>query len=113
MNKSLIVIVLVLASFLKLNAVEINSYQMPGIQVIPIEDTQSDKQYELLVKLPEKYAENKGKNYPVIYFTDAVWHIELLSSATFFMMEDVILVGISWQKDVEKELKKQHGQHVI
>lgn len=112
MNKSLIVIVLVLASFLKLNAVEINSYQMPGIQVIPIEDTQSDKQYELLVKLPEKYAENKGKNYPVIYFTDAVWHIELLSSATFFMMEDVILVGISWQKDVEKELKKQHGQHV-
>ncbi|PHS18955.1 MAG: hydrolase [Kangiella sp.] len=91
---------------------EMPVYQMPGTQVIPIKDSQSNKQYELLIKLPENYAENKDKKYPVIYFTDAVWHIELLSSASFFMMEDVILVGISWQKDIAEDLKQQYGAHV-
>ncbi|WP_210418750.1 alpha/beta hydrolase [Aliikangiella coralliicola] len=117
MKKSLIVFLLVLLPFLKLEAVagdsyEITGYKMPGIQVIPIKDTKSNRQYELLVKLPENYAENKDKKYPVIYFTDAVWHIELLSSITFFMMEDVILVGVSWQKDIGEDLIKEEGAHV-
>ena len=121
MKKPLIAILLVLLPFLKLQAVEqdlsempvyeMSEYVMPGIQVLPIKDTQSNKQYELLIKLPENYAENKDKTYPVIYFTDAVWHIELLSSATFFMMEDVILVGISWQKDISEDLKQKYGAH--
>jgi len=84
---------------------------MPGIHVLPITDKQSNKQYELLVKLPENYDEDKSKKYPVIYFTDAVWHIELLSAATAYIMEDVILVGISWQKDIPKELKQKYGAH--
>lgn len=117
MKKSLICFVLFLLPFINVGASEqglseMPVYSMPGTQVIPIKDTQSDKQYELLIKLPEKYAENKDKKYPVIYFTDAVWHIELLSSATFFMMEDVILVGISWQKDISDDLKQQYGAHV-
>ncbi len=111
-KKSLVLTLLVLLPFLKLEASEHKSYKMPGTKVIPIKDTQSDKHYELYIKLPDKYAEEKDKRYPVIYFTDAVWHIELLSSATSFLMEDAILVGISWQQDVEKELKKEHGAHV-
>jgi predicted alpha/beta superfamily hydrolase len=117
MKKIIVLVGLSILPFINVGASEqrlseMPAYQMPGTQVIPIKDTQSNKQYELLIKLPEKYAENKDKKYPVIYFTDAVWHIELLSSASFFMMEDVILVGISWQKDVEENLKKEHGAHV-
>ena len=116
MKKSLILVFLFLLPFINVDAstqdlYKMPSYQMPGTQVIPIKDTQSNKQYELLIKLPENYAENKDKKYPVIYFTDAVWHIELLSSASFFMMEDVILVGISWQKDINKDLLKERGAH--
>lgn len=111
MKKSFTVILLVLLPFLELEAKEQILYEMPGTQVIPIRDTQSNKQYELLIKLPENYAENKDKNYPVIYFTDAVWHIELLSSASFFIMEDVILVGVSWQKDIAEDLKQEYGAH--
>lgn len=78
-------------------------FEIPNTRVIPIQDTEAGKQYELYIKLPENYKETT--TYPVIYFTDAVWHIELLSASTAFLFSDVILVGISWQKDVEEELK--------
>lgn len=116
MKKRLILVFLFLLPFISVDAIEqrlsdMPAYPMPGTYVIPIKDTQSNKQYDLLIKLPENYAENKDKKYPVIYFTDAVWHIELLSSASFFMMEDVILVGISWQKDIAEDVKQQYGAH--
>lgn len=107
-----VIMFMLLLPFAKLEASVQKLYQMPGTQVIPIKDTQSNKQYELLVKLPDNYTKNKDKNYPVIYFTDAVWHIELLSAATEFVMEDVILVGISWQKDMAEDVKQQYGAHV-
>ncbi|WOH36419.1 alpha/beta hydrolase-fold protein [Thalassotalea fonticola] len=107
-----ILVFLFLLPFINVGASEQKLYQMPGTQVIPIKDTISNKQYELLIKLPDNYAENKDKNYPVVYFTDAVEHIELLSSASYMIMEDVILVGISWQKDISEDLKQQYGVHV-
>jgi len=112
MKKYLILILFVLSPLLKLEASASVLYQMPGTQVVPIKDSHSDKQYELYIKLPEKYSENKDQRYPVLYFTDAVWHIELLSAATAFQMEEVILVGISWQKDIADTLKQARGEHV-
>ncbi len=93
------------------SANKITNYVMPNTQIIPIKDSKSNKQYELIIKLPENYADNQNKQYPVIYFTDAVWHIELMSSATTFMMKDVILVGVSWQKDINDDVKQQYGEH--
>lgn len=90
---------------------EMSNLELPRIQVIPIKDTQADRQYELYIKLPEKYSENNDLEYPVIYFTDAMWHVELLSAATEYMIEDVILVGISWQKDINEDLKQEYGVH--
>lgn len=111
-RKSLLLFVVFLMPYITVWANESERYQIPSTQVIAIADTQANKQYELLIKLPESYQENKDKTYPVIYFTDAVWHIELLSSISAFMMEDVILVGISWQKDIEKSLIAEHGEYV-
>lgn len=88
------------------------SLVLPQIQVIPIKDTKNDRQYELYIKLPERYSENKSKKYPVIYYTDAMWHVEMLSGATEYMLEDVILVGISWQLDINEDQKKERGAHV-
>lgn len=79
-------------------------FEIPRTEVIPIQNTVSGGQYELYIKLPEEYSENKDKKYPVLYFTDAIWHIEILSGSVDYMLEDAILVGISWEKDLKGEL---------
>ncbi len=84
---------------------------LPQIQVVPIKDTKTQKNYELYIELPEDYLENENKTYPVLYYTDAMWHLELLSGAAEYMLEDVILVGISWQKDIAEDLNEQYGAH--
>lgn len=100
MNKSLILVFLVLLPFLAPQTTEAKDLTLPRIQVVPIKDTQADRQYELYIKLPTNYSKNKSDTYPVIYFTDAQTHVELLSG-TEFVMSDVILVGISHQTDLD------------
>jgi predicted alpha/beta superfamily hydrolase/CubicO group peptidase (beta-lactamase class C family) len=85
------------------------AFQLPKVRVIPIKDSSFGGQYELYVKLPNDYF-TSDKHYPVIYFTDAVFEIEMLSSTTEFMLEDVILVGISWQKDMEEKSLRELGE---
>jgi len=85
---------------------------LPQIQVVPIKDTKTERNYELYIELPEDYSENNNKTYPVLYYTDAMWHLEILSASTEYMLEDVILVGISWQKDINEDLKNEVGAHV-
>lgn len=92
--------------------VERSSLELPRIQVIPITDTNARRQYELYIKLPEGYSENNDIKYPVIYFTDAMWHVEILSGSAEYIVEEAILVGISWQKDINENLKKDVGAHV-
>lgn len=97
---------LLLLPLLSVAASETKNLTLPSIQVVPIEDSQSDRKYELYVKLPEGYSKNKDKSYPVIYYTDALWSVEILSGASEYLMDGVILVGISWQKDIEKGARK-------
>ncbi|GAB5379326.1 MAG: hypothetical protein Alis3KO_13130 [Aliiglaciecola sp.] len=111
MSKYVLFIMITLLHFTQVQASEYKPFEIPRTQVIPIQDSQSNKQYELYVKLPEGYADNKDKKYPVVYFTDAVWHIELLSAATAFILEDVILVGVSWQTDISSALQQKYGDH--
>ena len=84
--------------------VEKSYLELPQIQVIPIKDTKKDRQYELYIKLPEGYLESGDIKYPVLYFTDAIKHIEILSGSIEHLLENVILVGISWQKDLKGAL---------
>ncbi|MDW3195224.1 MAG: alpha/beta hydrolase-fold protein [Cytophagales bacterium] len=81
-------------------------------EVIPIQDTQNDRAYELYVRLPANYADSVHKQYPVLYYTDAMWHVEMLSGATDFLMEEAILVGISWQLDIDAASIEELGAHV-
>ncbi len=89
-----------------------SNLELPNIKVILIKDTQNDRQYELYIKLPEKYAESGNKKHPVIYYADAIWHVEMLSGSAEYILEDAILVGISWQKDIDKDLLEERGAHV-
>jgi len=91
---------------------EYPAMQLPDIKVIPITDSAADRQYELYVKLPESYASDPDRAFPVIYFTDALWHMEILSGATEYLMKEAILVGLSWQKDMDEQLYEEVGAHV-
>ncbi len=82
----------------------------PQIQVIPIQDSNTERNYELYIELPEDYSENNDKTYPVLYYTDAEWHREALSAGQEYILEDAILVGISWQKDLTGDLA-EFGAH--
>lgn len=102
-KKRLITLILGLLPFLYLQANQLSKFEIPNTQVVPIKNTESGGQYELYIKLPKSYDKDNEAHYPVLYFTDAVWHIELLSASTAFLMENVILVGISWQTDLPDE----------
>jgi len=107
--------VLILTLFLSLDtllAQESTPFTQNQIQVVPIKDTQNDRAYELYIELPENYSENPDKRYPVLYYTDAKWHLETLAVGQEYILTDLILVGISWQKDIDEALIKQHGEHV-
>lgn len=88
-----------------------SSLESPQIRVVPIKDSKTERNYELYIELPEDYAENQNKTYPVLYYTDATWHREMLSACQEYLLEEVILVGISWQLDISDDLKKEVGPH--
>jgi len=44
--------------------------------------------------LPWSYLKSEEKKYPDIYFTDAVWHIEILFAANKYLIEEVTLAVI-------------------
>lgn len=105
--------------FAQENSVNVNSQAVKGtslvspqIQVVPIKDSKNDRQYELYIELPEDYSDNENKTYPVLYYTDAIWHREILSACQEYLLEDVIIVGISHQLDINEDLKNERGVHV-
>ncbi len=91
---------------------ENSNLELQKVQVVPIKDTKNQRQYELYIKLPEGYWENEDTQYPVLYYTDALWHVEILSASTEYIIENIILVGISWQKDIDEALVEEIGEHV-
>ena len=75
-------------------------FQIPAIQVVPIEDSATGREYELYIKLPEDYDPSADKLHPVVYIADARWHIEIISGSMEHLVPDAILVGISWEKGI-------------
>ena len=104
-------IFLLLMTIVSAHAAKPKLYEMPRTQVMPIVDSESGRKYELYIKLPDDYLEDGETVHPVIYFTDAVWHIEMLSASTEYLMENAILVGVSWQKDMKEDLVEELGAH--
>ncbi|MFS1523831.1 alpha/beta hydrolase [Microbulbifer sp. 2304DJ12-6] len=102
MKKRLLVAFLLLLPVATLKAGEPKPLELRRIQVVPIQDSSNDREYELLIKLPESYDKSGSKKHPVIYYTDAMWAVEMLSATAEYAIEDAILVGISWQKNLAK-----------
>ncbi len=81
-------------------ATQAKPLELPAIQVTPIQDSASGNDYELYIKLPDGYDPEGKKTHPVIYVVDALWHIEIISGSIEYLVNDAILVGISWEKGI-------------
>ncbi|GHA19826.1 hypothetical protein GCM10008090_31940 [Arenicella chitinivorans] len=112
MYRQLCISLICFISFSGSLASERQGFQIPRTEIVPIENSATGGLYELYIKLPNTYSDGSEDEYPVIYFTDADWHIELLSAAQEYLLEEVILVGISWQKDMPTRLLEEVGPHV-
>lgn len=112
MKKIILFVALIFSMSINAESQSFPKVEMPGSSVIPIKDTHSNRQYELLVQLPEDYEDNPDKSYPVIYFSDAVWNFAQVSASTKFILEESILVGLSWQKDMDQALVDEVGEYV-
>jgi len=76
------------------------AYEIPRTLVIQVNNSETDTLNTLYIKLPEGYEKNTAVVYPVLYFTHPAQHIEMLSALTENLIEDVILVGLTWQKGI-------------
>lgn len=91
-----------LSAFLALAGVQANEpahYQMLRSAVVPITDSNTNRQYDLYIRLPEDYAKTEDTKHPVVYATDGAWHMAMLSGAAEFVLPNAIVVVLSWQKN--------------
>lgn len=91
-------------------AVASESFKIPRTEVVSIQDSGTKRMYELYIKLPVNYS--KEKKYSVVYITDAMYSFQIVSGATRFpinsgRMENLMLVGISWQDDFRADYSRQ------
>jgi len=94
---------LLLFSAVQVKASEPVPYEMPQTYVVPVKNSQADRQYELYIRLPKDYSDTAETPYPVIYVTDGAWSMEMLAGATKSLMPNAIVVGLSWQTDLGED----------
>jgi predicted alpha/beta superfamily hydrolase len=79
---------------------ELIRFNCQTLKWCPIEQSETGRDYELYVKLPENYDPSTEQLHPVVYIADARWHIEIISGSMEHLVKDAILVGISWEKGI-------------
>lgn len=72
-----------------------------GTEFVQMHSKQTGRDYTLLINLPQSYADNPDKKYPILYYTDAQWDASLISPILGKCnydrtLPEVILVGISY-----------------
>lgn len=102
MNKTLIVIFYIFISFntvFSAIANENQSFDISNSEVITIESTLLQRKYDLYIKMPRGYFEekNKYKKYPILFLNDGPHTFKVAVGVTHFpSMDKSIIVGISF-----------------
>lgn len=74
---------------------------MPNTEVRQLHSSETGRDYDIYVRLPDGYEQNEGKQYPVIYSLDGQWDFKMLDSICGGLVYDkfipeVIIVGITY-----------------
>jgi len=79
-------------------------YSIPNSEVRVLPRNANGRQYELIVGLPESYAKNPDRRYPVVYATDGYWDFQKLTEVQGCLVYDkyspeFIVVGMAYAGD--------------
>jgi uncharacterized protein len=82
----------------------VTNVTLPNTEVRQLNSSATGRDYDIYVRLPDGYAQNKGKQYPVIYSLDGQWDFKMLDSICGGLVydkfiPDVIIVGITHSGD--------------
>ena len=74
---------------------------IPYTEMKQIHSTATGRNYDIYIRLPDKYAQNPSKKYPVLYSLDAQWDFKMLDSIYSGLLYDgfipeMIIVGITY-----------------
>ncbi|PYS71669.1 MAG: hypothetical protein DMF69_09630 [Acidobacteria bacterium] len=113
MSRRLVFIIISLASFLVLGSVvqaqsprtlPIDDYKpvtIPGAHIRTLSSTNTKRDYDIYIHLPNATPQNAGKKYPVLYLLDGQWDFKLLDSVYGGLYYDkfvpeMIIIGITY-----------------
>ena len=87
-----------------------SEFSLPRTEVVEIIDSKSKRIYELHIQHPRHFS--KEHKYPVVYMTDSPYTFPIVTGSArypvnFKKMEDLMFVGISWQKRHHGGLSRQ------
>ena len=74
---------------------------IPNTEVRQLHSSETGRDYDLYIRIPDGYEQDKGKQYPVIYSLDGQWDFKMLDSICGGLVYDkfipeVIIVGITY-----------------
>jgi predicted alpha/beta superfamily hydrolase len=77
---------------------------IPGTELRQLESSETGRNYDIYVRLPEEYAQDQRKKFPVLYVLDGQWDFKLLDSIYGGLHYDrfvpeMIIVGITYSGD--------------
>ncbi|MDO6421560.1 alpha/beta hydrolase [Saccharophagus degradans] len=87
-----------------------SSFSLPRTEVVDLVDTETKRVYEIHIQHPRHYS--KKHKYPVVYMTDSPYTFPIVTGSARYpinsgKMEDLMFVGISWQKGHHGGLSRQ------
>lgn len=76
-------------------------FVLDNTEIVPIRSQNTGRDHELVIVLPESYAADPQRRYPVFYYTDAYWDTPLLAAIYGNLRYDnqvpeFIMVGLSY-----------------
>ena len=85
-------------------AVTFPAVTIPDTEVRQLKSTETGRDYDIYIRLPEEYAQDQAKKYPVLYVLDGQWDFKLLDSIYGGLYYDgfvpeMIIVGITYSGD--------------
>ena len=77
---------------------------IPGTEIRQLKSSGTGRSYDIYIRLPDEYVQDKGKNYPVLYVLDGQWDFKLLDSIYSGLYYDgsvpeMIIVSITYSGD--------------
>lgn len=77
---------------------------LPGSEIRQIKSAETGRNYDIYIRLPAEYDQNRKKGYPVLYLLDGHWDFKMLDSIYGGLYYDgyvpeMIIVGITYSGD--------------